>query len=219
MAKSATKSKTSGKASAARKRSAKVSPAEKAAREAERHAPVGLGSGASYDREVLQKGLEKVVDRDPDNRDAEVQSALEAADAGDNTSRAAPGAIPNHDVMRTETVLSPGVEVGEGKAKQVLGRETVTEYRQVFTGDASDVTAADVKGSAVGTGGKSEVVAMEKVADAPKPKAPDKLPDTGTSVPAQDGETGETGSTSNPDAVQDEIEGAAAGLETPAPAE
>lgn len=201
--------KSSGKASAARKPAApKKTADQRAAREAERHAPVSLESGASYDRSALEKGLDRAMDRQDENRDAEVRKALDGARAGGPTAGNAPNALPDHQVMRTETMLAEGVEVGEGKNKQVLGRETVTEFRQVYVGDGEARQASDVVGSVQASGGQSEIVSMEPVGDKPK-KADPKPPVTDTpDVPATDNESGEPGTTSNPEAVHSQIEGA-----------
>jgi hypothetical protein len=214
MAKSAT-SRSTRKPSAPKKAAApKLSPAEKAAHEAEQHAPVGLDSGASYDAgELLHGGgLSKAIDRQSGNREVEVQKALESAKLDKGTNMSAPNALPDHQPMVSETVLSEGVEVGTGKDKQVLGRQTVEEVRQVYVGDGEAKTAADVIGTTQANGGRSDTISLEPIGEKPQAPKPPKPADSGSAeVPATDGETGEPGSTSNLDAVVAGIEGAQGG--------
>ncbi len=185
-------------------RSAAPDQAQRAAQEAEKHAPVSLPSGGSFDRGQLQKGLDKVVDRTPDNREAEVGKALTSAAAGEETSRGVVNALPDHVTMRAEVQFAPGTVVGEGKDQQTLGAEVGTEFRQVFDPKKADEPilrdTASVDTASLGDGTRSEILSLERVGDQPAPP-----PSESESVPATDGETGEAGTTSNADAVADAI--------------
>lgn len=184
-------------------RSAPRSTAQEAAENAAKHAPVALESGGSYDRSSLQKGLDRVVDKNADNRDAEVRKALDGASAGGATSVNAPNSLPDHITMRAEVQFAPGTEIGSGRDKQVVGSERGTEFRQVFNPEKAgepDVQDAVVSGVALGDGTRTEILSLQPVGDQPAP-----APTADTSVPAQDGETGEPGTTSNPEAVEQAI--------------
>jgi hypothetical protein len=218
MAKSATKSGRSSRSSSRAKAPSqaaapKQSAEERARHEAEKHAPVSLESGGCYDAAELIHGggLTKAVDRQGGNREVEVNKALESARLDRSTTTNAPNALPEHQVMRAEVELSPGVEVGTGKDKQTIGGVMVEELRQVYVGDGEVKSAADVVGAVQGAGGQSDVVSLAPVGDKPKAAKPQKPADPGSpDVPATTGETGEAGTTSNIEAVVDGIEDAQA---------
>lgn len=186
--------KTSRGRGASRSAAVRQDDEARAANEARKHAPVSLESGASYDRGQLQKGLDRAVDKVGRNRDAEVRKAFDsAANEGTATDKAAPNALPNHRVMETVTQLSSGVEVGEGKDKRTVGAVQVTEQRQVFDADkGGDVRLADAIGGGVSSGQQSEVLSAKLVEGGPYPG-----PAAGEGVLAQDGETGEPGTTTD----------------------
>ena len=165
------------------------------------HAPVGFDSGASYDREKLQKGLDSAVDRQGSNRDTEVRKALDKARTDATaTSTAPPNAMPDHKPMRAERVLSQGVEVGTGKDKRVVGEVKVTEIQQVYSPDRTkgdeDVARDTNAGQAV-VGGRSEITSLEPVKGS-KTAAPPPPVD----IPPKTGETGEPGTTTDIDAAE-----------------
>jgi hypothetical protein len=167
------------------KKSSALSAGDRAAQEAAKHAPVSLPSGGSFDREALQKGLERAAAVHPDKRDAEVGKAIENArtDAA-HTRGAAAGAIPGHKFVDAEVQIAPGSEVGTGKNKETVGAVVVTEKRQVFD-PASAEEGTLVSGGQPVSGSSSEVLSVEEsepLADAP-------------SVPAEDAESGEPGTT------------------------
>lgn len=174
---------------------------------AQRHAPVSLPSGGSFDMATLNKGLDAIVDRDPSNRDAEINKALAAASADVGTSTAAPNALPDHKVYRTETQLSAGTIVGEGKDAEAVGSQVVTEFRQVY--DPSTSTTDAPQGVSVSevdaeAGSRSSVLAMVEVGQGTVKARPDGATDP-VRVPATDGATGEPGTTSDADATEQAI--------------
>lgn len=177
------------------------------AAEAQRHAPIGLPSGASYDMSKLGRALDQVVDRNSDNRDAEVDKALSTAAIDSGTSTVAPNALPDHKVYRVETQLSAGTIVGEGKDAEAVGSQTVTEFRQVFDpasggSDAPEgVPIGDVDADA---GGRSSILGMTEVGGGSVEAGSAGTPDA-VSVPASDGETGEPGTTTDADAAEASI--------------
>lgn len=199
MAKNTTKTTSSS-------RKAPVSAEQRQAVEAQRHAPVSLPSGGSYDMQTLTKGLNAAVDSNGENRDAEIGKALAAADNGGSTNTAAPNALPDHKVMRVDTQLSAGTIVGEGKDAEAIGSQTVTEFRQVYDpstakGDTAPqgIPVSDMDADA---GSRSSIVGMTDVG-AGSVKAPAAAPAPGsTDVGPKDGETGESGTTSNADATE-----------------
>jgi hypothetical protein len=126
-----------------------------------------LPSGGSFDREKLQHNLDKVVDRHPDNRDAEVSHALESSRSDTtHTSADAPNALPGHKTVTAEVQLAKGTEIGTGKDKKTVGGVTVTETRQVLDPDAdADEVAAASGGQAV-QGEHSEVLSVDDASGA-----------------------------------------------------
>lgn len=187
MAKASTK--TSSRSS---KAAAPKSSEQRAAADAAKHAAVALPSGGAFDRQDLQKGLDTAVDRNSSNRDAEVNKALQNARSNEDTGIGAPNAIPDHRLMDTT------VQIGDGAP--------VREFRQVYDPKASGeaVERAEVAGEQFGDGQRSGIVSMEPIGDSAH--APSPSPES--SVPAQDGESGEPGTTSKADAVADEIRSA-----------
>lgn len=200
MAKGTTKKASSG---SARKASTGRAAAANA-RDRDANKPVPLPSGGSFEREDLEKGLERAADRQGANRDAEVNRALANASTDRGTTTAAPNALPDHKVHRAEVMLGQAVENGDGK---LVAGETVTEFRQVYDPkSASGDTAAErdeviVKPSQVGEAGTSSVLSLDEVTPSRAPRGQDTI----TSVPAETGESGEPGTTSNPEAVEASI--------------
>lgn len=146
-----------------------MSAEEKEAKEAERHAPVSLPSGGSFDREDLQKGLEKVVDKHGSNRDAEVRKALENARTdADHTSEAPSGTLPGHKTIDAEVQLSAGTEVGTGKDRETVGAVIVREQRQVLDPDVKQDALSSASGGQPVVGNRSEILSVEDAEPAPE---------------------------------------------------
>ncbi len=172
--------------------------------------PVSLPSGGSFDMATLNKGLDAVVDRNSANRDAEINKALADASAEGGTSTAAPNALPDHKVYRVDSQLSAGTIVGEGKDAEAVGSQTVTEFRQVFDPTVPNTPTTSPEpipadGVALEAGNHSTVIGMTAVGEGDV-TAPAKTRRPGaTDVPATNDATGEPGTTSNADAVEESI--------------
>lgn len=161
---------------------------ERAARDEAKHAPVGLPSGGSFDAADLQKGLDRVADRNLDNRDAEVAKALDAASADGGTVTVAPNALPGHDVFKVESQIVAGSERGTGKDKEMVGETRVTEFRQVYNPDR----AHEVGEPFTAATQRSEILSSTRVGSSPAPSVPASV-DTGPTS----GESGEPGTTAD----------------------
>lgn len=167
-------------------RSSAMSAETSAADEAARHAPVSLPSGGSFDREQLQKGLDKALDKHPATRDREVSKALENARTDAMHTRAgSAGAIPNHKTVDAQVQLAAGSEVGSGKSKETIGAVVVTERRQVFDAD-SDQANSRLGGGQPVVGNRSEVLAVDDSKPVVEPVSVSAADDESTS--AHDGE-------------------------------
>lgn len=194
------------------KSTTKRSPAKRAAaavRSEERHAPVSLPSGGSYDAQELQKRLDAASDNQAGNREAEVSTAIKASELGGVTATNAPNALPDHRVARVDVMIGQATE----RDGDIVAGETVTEFRQVYdpqgkASESADDRIIDADQSNAETG-QSEVLSLDMV-EAAKPSRA-KAPSTDTNVAATTGATGDVGTTSNPDAVEASIaEGLAA---------
>ena len=193
----ATSNSRGGSKTSSKKAAPKLSAAEREQHEREKHAPVSLESGGSYEASKLFSGLDKAVDKQGGNRDAEVRKALDNARSdAPRTDTAAPNALPGHRTAKVEVQLAPGTEVGKGKDKKIVGGVTVTELRQVYdpgedsAGDAGTVAPGNDGQAVVGTG--SEILSVEMTDE---PPAPAPGPDAGGETDA-----GETGTTTTLDA-------------------
>jgi hypothetical protein len=158
-----------GKAAASHK-AAKMSPEEQKAHDAAKHAPVSLQSGASYEREDLQKSLDKVVDGQLHNRDAEVAHALDHARSdAEHTDTSSPNAIPGHKVVDAQVQLVPGTKPGGDVDAREIGGVVVTERRQVFDADNQDdddaASGLATQGGQPVVGNRSEVLSIEDAED------------------------------------------------------
>lgn len=104
------------------------------------HSPVSIPAG-SYDREQLEAGLDKAVDRQGSNRDAEVRKAFESSVAlveGQPTGEVNPALLPDHKLVEVPTALDD------------KGEPTATETVQVYDPKLADqhVGAATIVPSA-----------------------------------------------------------------------